>query len=92
MRARASFFSSIVWASMPSHLEDVFSFIFGIKLSCNTGPSLQIFVVMRQNRGNHTLPRHFQMHVLPSPSSSALAPEEALLDEKHAYSPWLVKG
>ena len=85
---------------MPSHLEDVFSFIFGINLSCNTGPpkgcstgpSLQIFVVMRQNQGNHTLPRHFQMHVLPSPSSSALAPEEALLDEKHAYSPWLVKG
>ena len=29
----------IFWVSMPSNLEDVFSFIFEIKLSCNTGPS-----------------------------------------------------
>ena len=46
----------IFWVSMPSDLEDVFSFIFEIKLSCNTGPSLPIFVVMRQNRGDYALP------------------------------------
>ena len=28
-------------------------------LSCNTGPSFQIFATERQNRGNYTLPRHY---------------------------------
>ena len=72
---------------MPSNLKDVFSFIFEIKLSCNTGPSLQIFVVMRQNRGNDTLPQHLRMHALPSPSSSVLAPEEVLLEREGCVLP-----
>ena len=63
----------VFWVSMSSCLEDVFSFIFKIKLSCdsvcpravtwsvrgfNACLSLQIFVVTRQNWGNHTLPQH----------------------------------
>ena len=32
-------FSLVLWVSLPSHLEDAFSFACQIKLSCNTSPS-----------------------------------------------------
>ena len=92
---------------MPSHLKDVFSFIFEIKLSCNTGPSescstgpskgcntgpsLQTLWWDRTEEITHS-PDTFKCMFSPPPAAVPLPLKKHYWSEKHVCSPWLVKG
>ena len=80
------------WVCQLPHLQDVFSFICQIKLSCNTSQSwsthhFKYFAAARQYRGNYKLSRHMCCHFsdLTWLKQPQLSPWE--VGAKHSRSP-----